>query len=344
VFRAAVWALALTCAIVLVGGEGSDGGLWAGVAMATQTATAPKAAGSSGGVAPAEPGGTSRFAVGELVVGYTDPSRRVRFPGRRPVPRPLVTVIRYPAEGSPSRVDIRGAPAAKNQGPYPLIVFGHGFAVSPALYAPLLRAWASAGYVVAAPIFPLSNANAPGGPDESDLVNQPTDMSVVITRLLTADASGHGILSGLIDSHQIAVAGQSDGGSTALAVAYNSHYVDRRIGAAVILSGAEIPGVGGYNFPAPSPPLLAAQGAADIMNAPSSTYAFYRIAPPPKFLLSLLGAPHLAPYTTEQPQLAIVERVSVAFLDRYLKHGPGARARMWTAGDVSGVATLSAGH
>ncbi len=87
--------------------------------------------------------------------------------------------------------------------------------------------------------------------------------------------------------------------------------------------------------------MLAAQGTADVVNAPSSAYAFYRVAPPPTFLLSL---PHLAPYTHEQPQLGIAERVSVAFLDRYLKHIPGARARMWTSGDVPGVAKLSAGH
>jgi hypothetical protein len=61
------------------------------------------------------------------------------------------------------------------------VIFGHGFAVTPGIYTPLLQYWARAGYVVAAPIFPLGNANAPGGPNESDLVNQPRDMSFVIT-------------------------------------------------------------------------------------------------------------------------------------------------------------------
>jgi dienelactone hydrolase len=314
-----------------------------GVAAAAPSATATEAThAGSGGSSVAQK--NTPFGVGEIVVGYTDPTRRVRLPGRGSVPRPLVTVIRYPAEGGSSRVDARGAPSAKIHGPFPLIVFGHGFAVTPAVYAPLLRAWARAGYVVAAPIFPLSNANTPGGPDESDLVNQPTDVSVVITRLLAASAAHNGILAGLVDPHRIAVAGQSDGGSTALAVAYNSHFADRRVGAAVILSGAEIPGLGGYDFPIPSPPLLAMQGTADVVNAPRSTYAYYRIARPPKFLLSLLGAPHLGPYTDEQPQLGVVERESVAFLDRYLKHQPAARGRMWTAGDVPGIATLSAGH
>jgi dienelactone hydrolase len=187
----------------------------------------------------------------------------------------------------------------------------------------------------------VTNANAPGGPDESDLVNQPSDMSFVITQMLRADTKRRGILSRLLNTRAVAVAGQSDGGSTALAAAYNEHYVDHRIDAAVILSGARIPGVGGYTFPPPSPPLLAAQGTADTVNAPASTYRYFALAPQPKFLLSLFGAHHLGPYTFVQPQLGIVERTTTAFLDRYLKHAASAASRMQHAGNVAHLATLS---
>jgi fermentation-respiration switch protein FrsA (DUF1100 family) len=265
--------------------------------------------------------GHGPYAVGEIFIHFTDPSRTVTFPGQRPQPRPLETVIRYPALGNASRVDVRDAPPARADGPFPLIVFAHGFDVTPATYATLLQAWARAGYVVAAPVFPLTNANAPGGANESDLVNQPRDMSAVITKLLARDGARYSVLHRLIRRREIAVSGQSDGGSTALAVAYNSQFVDHRIRAAMILSGAEIPGVGGYDFPAPSPPLLAVQGTADTSNAPASTYRYFNLAPQPKFLLSLIGAGHLPPYTTEQPQLSIVERETIAFVDRYLKRG-----------------------
>jgi fermentation-respiration switch protein FrsA (DUF1100 family) len=195
---------------------------------------------------------------------------------------------------------------------------------------------------VAAPIFPLGNANAPGGPNESDIVNQPRDMSFVISRMLALSAGRHGLFAGLVARPEIAVAGQSDGGETALAVAYDRLFLDRRVDAAVILSGAEIPGVGGFTFPAPSPPLLASQGTADTINRPSFTYAFFNLAPPPKFLLTLPGASHLPPYTTQEPQLGIVERVSIAFLDRYLKHAHGALRRMIGAGNARGIASLQA--
>jgi predicted dienelactone hydrolase len=298
------------------------------------------AAAGSGGAGFTGPRGQQPFAVGEIVVTYSDPRRHVTLPDGRSVPRSLTTIIRYPALGSPSRNDRLAAAPARSAGPFPLIVFAHGFNGTPTPYAPMLRAWVGAGYVVAAPIFPLTNAGAPGGANESDLVNQPTDMSFVITRMLAADALSRGILSGLITPSEIAVTGQSDGGSTALATAYNTHYFDRRVRAAMILSGARIPGLDGYDFPEPSPPLLAVQGTGDQINAPSSTYKYFTLARQPKFLLSLFGAPHLGPYTNEQPQLGIVEQVTLAFLDRYLKHQPQAAARMWKDGNVPGLASL----
>ncbi len=225
-------------------------------------------------------------------------------------------------------------------GPFPLVVFGHGYAVTPAPYAPLLRAWTRAGYVVAAPVFPLENANAPGGPNEADLVNQPRDMSFVISGMLALGQARSGFLGGLVDPRRIAVAGQSDGGETALAVAYDRHFRDQRVRAAVILSGAELPGTGGFDFPRPSPPLLATQGTADAINPPSYTSAFFDVAPPPKYLLTMFGASHLGPYTDRQPQLGIVERVTVAFLDGYLKDAPGATGRIADAGDVSGTSVV----
>jgi dienelactone hydrolase len=244
--------------------------------------------------------------------------------------------------GTPRGGDIAGARPLRARGPYPLVIFGHGFAVTPTIYAPLLRAWVRAGYVVAAPIFPLGNANAPGGPNESDLVNQPADISFVITQMLIASAARTGPFSGLIDTRHIGVSGQSDGGDTALATAYDEHFRDRRIAAAVILSGQEIPGVAGYDYPRPSPPLLATQGLADTINLPSTTYAYFDPAPPPKYLLTLPGAPHLRPYTDEQPQLSIVERVTIAFLDRYLKGNRGAIAQMRSVADRPGLAALRA--
>ncbi len=282
------------------------------------------------------------FAVGELTLTLVEHSRTVHLANGVVEPRALVTIVRYPALGRPSGSDHRGAAPATRGGPFPLIVFGHGFAVTPGIYTQLLHAWAAAGYVVAAPIFPAGSADAPGGPDEQDLPNQPGDMQWVITRMLDASAARSGLLSGLITPHEIAVAGQSDGGDTALAVAYDPRYRDPRVRAAVILSGAEIPFVSMFRIGAGGPPLLATQGTTDTVNLPSATAAFYDTAPAPKFLLSLPGARHLPPYTDGEPQLSVVERVTTAFLDHYLKGSAKALSRMEHDGSVPGIATLDA--
>lgn len=288
--------------------------------------------------APASPS----FAVGLRVLRLVDRSRAVRLKGGRSEPRVLVTYVRYPALGAPGATDVPDAMPASAGGPYPLIVFGHGFAVTPGPYARLLQSWARAGYVVAAPVFPLGNARAPGGPSEADVINQPSDMSFVISSLLALDRPGAGPLAGLVDPAHIAVAGHSDGAETALAVAYSRRFRDPRIGAAVILSGAEMEGVGGYSFTYGGPPLLAAQGTADRFNQPKYTNAYFKLAQRPKFLLRLLGAGHLPPFSDQRPQLTIVERVTIAFLDRYIKREPGALQRLVSQGDVAGTSALLA--
>ncbi len=284
----------------------------------------------------------SSFAVGLRVLRLVDTTRSIELPNGHSEPRTLLTYVRYPALGKPGRTDLLDAPPAHADGPFPLVIFGHGFAVTPALYARMLQSWARAGYVVAAPVFPLENADAPGGPDESDLTNQPADMSFVISRMLALSSEGSDPLAGLVDPTRIAVSGQSDGGDTALAVAYDSSFRDSRVSAAMIFSGAEIPGVGAFTFPRGGPPLLATQGTADTVNLPSATNEFFEAAPKPKYLLRLLGAEHLPPYSDQQPQLGIVERVTIAFLDAYLKHTPGALGQLVSLGDVPGRATLLA--
>jgi hypothetical protein len=55
-----------------------------------------------------------------------------------------------------------------------------------------------------------------------------------------------------------------------------------------------------------------------------------------------LGAEHLSPYTTDAAQLAIVERVTIAFLDAYLKHQSAAQTRLQSEANVPGKATIEA--
>jgi dienelactone hydrolase len=279
------------------------------------TATAP----------PARPRVARRITVGEALIRFVDPARTMVVSGRR-VPRSFVAVARYP-------VGLRG--------PFPLVVFGHGFAVSPTPYSGLLSAWTKAAYVVLAPVFPLENALAPEGPNENDLPNQPADMSLVISGLSRPSSAAQARISALIDFRRIAVSGQSDGGDTALAAAYDPAVRDRRITAAVILSGAEDPFAPRFSMPPHGPPLLAIQGTADTINPPYQTYDFFHQASRPKFLLKLLGAGHQPPYTEPGTELSTVEHMTLAFLNRYLKGRSRAFPRYIAAGSAGPGSVLT---
>ncbi len=282
------------------------------------------------------------FAVGTTTLHYVDTSRTITLPEGHTVPRPLETVVRYPARGGAGGEEVPAATPAAAQGPYPLIVFGHGFDASPTTYAALLDRWTRAGYVVAAPVFPLENSNAPGGATQADLINEPADFTFVITHLLEESERGAGPLAHLIDANHIAVAGQGDGGDAALTVAYDPSMQDKRIDAAAILSGSEIPQLGQFTFPSTGPALLAAQGTDDTINTPTDTYLFFDAAPKPKYLLRIGGGEHLAPYTTDAAQLALVERVTVAFFDAYLRNSRKALAELQAVGNLGAAGSLLA--
>ena len=92
-----------------------------------------------------------------------------------------------------------------------------------------VQAWAGAGYVVVTVNFPRTDCSAGTAADEADLVNQPTDMSYVLTRLLALNAQPHGWFSGLVNRDQVGVSGQSDGGDTVASLAANACCTDHRV-------------------------------------------------------------------------------------------------------------------
>lgn len=303
---------------------------------APRTTVAPPTAAPT--TAPAAPGRQSRpYPVGFTNLDLTDTTRPT---GSRPG-RHLPTIVFYPAIGPGGGAETGGAHGLR--GPWPLVVFAHGYDVTPLTYHDLLHHMAESGYVVAAPSFPLETH---GGPlDENDLSNEPADIKFVITQVLAAAAGGgDGVLKGMVDPAHVALIGHSDGAEAVLGAAYLPGVADPRVGPVVamaaqgILDDDRIPSV-------PRHPLLVVQGTADTINPPVESDRLYASAPSPKAYLQLLGASHLPPVADSNRWRPIVEATVVDWLDAWLggPDTPGAAGRLGHDANVAGVAQIQLG-
>jgi dienelactone hydrolase len=241
------------------------------------------------------------------------------------------------------RFPVARAGSTPTAGKFPLVVFAPGFIQCDDSYSALLRQWTSAGYVVAAVEFPLTNCHVLK-PDEADLSNQPADMAYVIRRLLSLSARRGDALTGLISPSRVGVAGQSDGGDTVAAMAAMSCCRYPGLRAVMVLSGAEWPYLRGRWFSAPTPPMLFVQGTADTVNPPSASIQLYKAdTTGSRYYLELFGADHLSPYEGVGAPEPIVERVTIDFLDHYLAGQASSVGTMRRAARVRGASELVSG-
>lgn len=302
--------------------------------LAPTTTTPPTTLAPTTTAAPAGPP-PRPYAVGWTELNLVDPSRPTgSTPGRK-----LPTLVFYPAVGTNPAAEIPGAPGLYHS--WPLVVFAHGYNVTPLTYHDLLHHLASAGFVVAAPSFPLEAA---GGPlDESDLSNEPADIKFVITEVLAA-GRGPGVLTGMIDPAKIGLAGHSDGGEAVLGEAYLPGIADARVGPVVAMSAAGI--LNGNRLPAsPKHPLLVVQGTADTINPPAKADALFASAPSPKAYLHLLGAGHLPPIADPNQWRPVVEATIVDWFDAWFS-GPNqasAAGRLGHDANVGGTSQIALG-
>lgn len=260
------------------------------------------------------------FGVGIRRCTFVDHSRHVLDYSTTPASifdsnRTLVTEIRYPAQfeaGGPSEVP--EAPPVARSGGYPLIVFAHGYDVTPDTYAPLLDAWTRAGFVVAAPYFPDEQPSAIAAQHyantEGDLANEPGDLAFVTREILQDSSIASAtcpVVSGLVHPTEIALAGHSDGANAVAMLAYDhgsdpqgATFASLRAGiryrAVIVLSGDEVTGQP-YATETSRPNLLVIHSLADQCNPIHYGVRLYdAIQQPNKWFLELQSAHHLPPF------------------------------------------------
>jgi fermentation-respiration switch protein FrsA (DUF1100 family) len=275
------------------------------------------------------------FTVGYRDVTFVDERRPTPDNGSYPgaPSRTLPTRIWYPTDATAGGDVIAGAPVAT--GPFPLVVFSHGFGTNALVYAGAAEEIASHGYVVAVPTYPLTNNEAPGGRNTLDVVNQPGDVSFVIDQVIAADEIGD-----IVDAERLGVAGHSLGAVTSLAVALNDCCLDDRIDAAVSWAGLTRSLDGSDPFAAAVPVLLI-HGTDDGVIPYENSAEAYADAAPPKFFVTIRNGDHYDAYLDgANAQAPVAQNATIDFFDRYLKGDAAALARLARDTRVSGVATL----
>lgn len=212
------------------------------------------------------------------------------------------------------------APPATGSGPYPLIVFAHGLGATPAQYGDLLSTWAAAGYVVAAPAFPLSNQTSPGGADAGDVANQSGDVSAVITHAISLSSSAEGrFLAGMVDGDRIGIVGHSNGGITVAGVIGRTCCIDDRVDAAIVIAGTSqlLPG-GTFDWSA-TPPLLIVHGENDAVIPYDEGVRLFNSARSPKGLFTLLNLNHNSYLFSDSEAFPITAKATLDFLNGFVK-------------------------
>lgn len=209
----------------------------------------------------------------------------------------------------------------KGERRFPLVLFSHGLGGRPSDYAELLREWAAAGFVVAAPAYPRTNGDA-ADRDPLDVLNQPADASAVIDRVLGLDRRAGDPLRGRLATDRIAAAGHSAGGITTVGLFTRDR--DPRLDAGIVLAGSSL-GMG-TGFRGGAAPQLFVHGERDDVVSYAAGKAAYDAVPWPKALLSLPEGDHLL--RTGGDSWGVVADATVDFLRFTLYGDAAARERL----------------
>lgn len=322
-WRTAVPVLAAVLAL-LAGGACSDDGADTSAPRGGDTAAEDGAGGAGHDEAgsPAE----GPFAVGQRSLTLVDASRTTdAVPGALPArpDRSVEVEVLYPADGDAgpeptgelltAGAAVVGAEPA--DGPFPLVVFAHGWNGRAAHGLGIAERWARDGYVVALPTFPLSQE---GIAVSDDLVNQPGDISFVIDELAGPEPADDA-LAGVVDLDHVAVGGHSLGAATVFGVAYNSCCLDGRIDATITVAGGNLPFEGGTYDDAPPTPMLLVHGELDQTVPIAAGDAMFEFVDGPVWYLRPSNADHITVFTGDPGRL--FNDAALVFLDVHLRGG-----------------------
>ena len=234
------------------------------------------------------------YAVGKQGFSLVDSHRSTAAHNGNPevAERVLETSVWYPAQNRPLEWLRPGPrPLAADACPAPLVIYSHGFMSFRNNGAYLARYLASHGYIVAAANSPLTRFGTPGGPQFTDVINQPGDVSFIIDTLLDWSDAKDNPFAGCIDRKRIAATGLSLGGLTTTLLAFHPEYRDPRIQAAISIAGP-VALLGKDFFDRSSIPFMMIAADIDAMVDYQRNAAQFRTWVPGATLVTLQGGSH----------------------------------------------------
>jgi dienelactone hydrolase len=209
-------------------------------------------------------------------------------------------------------------------GKHPLVIFVHGWTGLPNDHERLFRAWAGAGFIVAAPAM-ARTARGARVLDIGDLINQPAAVSENLTEVL-------GKLGDKVDQEKIAAAGFSLGGMTI--VGLFTKFRDPRLKAGIVMAGTDRSF--GHEYTGPPAGMFFIHGRVDDTVPFADGMRAYEPVTWPKVLLDLPKGDHLSPYRGDgSAEYLLVESCTTDYLKWTLLADETAKGRLAAVAGVT---------
>lgn len=218
----------------------------------------------------------AQYQVGHTTITFNDPARTGGFGSGGGAGRQIQTEIYYPSTTAGDNVAVAS-------GQFPVITFGHGFAMAWDAYTNIWQRYVAKGYILA---FPRTEGGLIPGPSHGDFG---TDLKQVSDKMLALNSDANSIFSGKI-LQKAAIMGHSMGGGASFLAAANNVNIETVIG----LAPAETNPSAIAAAPNVSVPALVFSGSADGVTPPADHHIpiYQGLTSACKSFVSITGGAH----------------------------------------------------
>ena len=155
--------------------------------------------------------GFSQYQIGHTTLTFNDPTRNGGFGSGGGPGRQIQTEVYYPTYTAGENTPVATFPD------FPVIVFGHGFAMSWDAYQNIWEHLVPQGYIMA---FVRTEGSLIPAPSHGDFGQ---DLALVSTKMLALDATAGSLFNGKIKQKSVIMGHSMGGGATMLAAANNAN-------------------------------------------------------------------------------------------------------------------------